>query len=320
MSLKSMTRKVTARAGRQILTVREQSPVFLVAVGVVGIATSTVLACQATLKLSDILEQGEKNLEKVDAAKENFDEEEIKKASFGVKLKVAIDVVNLYAPSAVLFAVSASMIVGSHVILKKRNAGLAAAYAVVDKSFKEYRSRVVADQGEEKDFEYRHGVVDREIVVDGKDGPETKVVSGLDQEAIENEDPELNYRRVFRGPDWDEHGDPVPGTGNPNWSPVGNNNQYFLNMIQSQVNDLLTLQGHVFLNQVYDLLGFEPTAAGQIVGWVANPEEGEGDGRITFGVWNNGVYEGKKWLNGDKEAFLLDFNVDGPILHRLKKV
>jgi hypothetical protein len=76
----------------------------------------------------------------------------------------------------------------------------------------------------------------------------------------------------------------------------------------------------VFLNQAYDLLGYEPTAAGQVVGWRKNPEEGEGDNYISFGVWHEGVFKGTQWLNGDTDSILLDFNVDGPILGALKKL
>lgn len=314
MSLKSLGRMATAKVGRHMLTLQQHSPGILVSVGVVGVTASVVLASRATLKLTDVLRQGEEALKNVDpsTAPDSEEEEARKKATFGVKLKVAIDVAKLYAPSALFGIAGVSMIAGSHLILKRRNAGLAAAYTVLDKSYKNYRKRVVDDQGAEKDFEYFHGVEEREIIVDGKNGPETKKVKGLDQESIESEDPESFYRRVFNEK-------------NPNWNPVGNENQMFLNFIQSQANDLLRMQGHVFLNEVYDLLGFDPTEAGQIVGWVKNPRldsktnEPTGDGYIDFGVWNEGIYEGKQWLNGNKDAQLLEFNVDGPILYALAK-
>jgi hypothetical protein len=62
-----------------------------------------------------------------------------------------------------------------------------------------------------------------------------------------------------------------------------------------------------------------------VVGWVSTPKldaEGnqENDCFIDFGVWMESVAEGKKWINGEKEAILLDFNVDGPILYILDKM
>lgn len=307
MNFKTLGRKATAKMGRQILSVKTHSPSLLIGVGAVGFTTSLVLACQATLKVSEILEKGEANLKKADAAQDSFEEEEIKKAKFGVRLKTAIEVAKVYAPSALVFGISLAAVTGSHMILKKRNAGLVAAYTVLDHSFRKYRGRVVADQGEQKDFEYFHGVEEREQVRETDKGPVVETVKGLDQETIENEDPEENYRRVFNRK-------------NKHWSDIPNQNQFVIQLVQQEANHLLRLQKHVFLNQVYDMLGFEPTAAGQIVGWVKDPEQGEGDGFIDFGVWNDGVFKGMQWLNGDSESLLLDFNVDGPILGRLKKV
>lgn len=306
MSIKSLTRKVTARAGRQILTVKTHSPVLLFGVGLVGVTATTVLACRATLKMSELLEEGEKEL--VDTQSETgLEDETKKKLAFNVRLQVAIKIAKLYAPAVIVGVASVGALTGSHIILRKRNAGLAAAYTVLDKIHKDYRGRVIKDQGAEKDFEYLHGVEEREIVEETKDGPVVKNVKGLDQEAIKKEDPEKFYRRLFDR----DHKD---------WSDIPNQNQFLIEMKQSEANDLLRLQGHVFLNQVYDLLGFEPTAAGQIVGWVKNPEAGEGDGYINFGIWNDGVYKGMQWLNGHSDSVLLDFNVDGPILGALKKV
>lgn len=307
MSLKSIGRKASARIGRHLMPVKTHSPTLLMGAGVIGVTASVVLACRATLKLSEVLEHGEENLKKVDAAQDKFEEEELQKAAFGVKLKVAVDVAKLYAPSALLLGGSLTLIVASNRILNKRNAGLAAAYTVIDKSYKEYRGRVREELGEEKDFEFANGISTAEVVVDGKNGPETVTVSGLDQEAIENEDQEISYRRVFNRK-------------NKNWRDGGNLNQFFLQMVQDEMNALLRLQKYVFLNDVYDALGFPRTMVGQVVGWVKNPKDGEGDGYIDFGVWNEGVYEGKKWLNGEKDAMLLEFNVDGPILGALPKV
>ena len=316
MTLKTLARRTTAKMGKQILTVKTHSPAILVGAGVVGVVGSVVLACRATLKLNDVLDEGENDLQGVDA----LPEDEGRKKTFNVQLQTAIKVVQLYAPSALLLASSITAITAGHIILKKRNAGLAAAYAVIDKSYKDYRKRVVADQGAEKDREYFTGVEEREVVKDTKDGPVVEKVKGVDQEALLNADPETTYARVFRGPERDEDGAIIPGTGNKHWSDIPNQNQFTLQMIQSELNDLLRLQGHVFLNQAYDLLGFEPTAAGQIVGWKKNPKDGEGDGFISFGIWEDGVYRGTQWLNGDRESIKLDFNVDGPIIGALPKV
>ncbi|QEQ93920.1 hypothetical protein SEA_KARDASHIAN_55 [Streptomyces phage Kardashian] len=315
MNVKSLARRTTAKMGKQIMVVKAHSPSLLVGAGVVSVVGSVVLACRATLKLNDVLEKAEDELREFEPKAEG----ELKKKTFGVQLQTAIEIAKLYAPSAVLLTAGISAIAGSHAILKKRNAGLAAAYTVIDQQFKGYRKRVVADQGAEKDHEYFTGVEEREVVKDTKDGPVVEKVKGVDQEALLNADPETTYARVFHGPILDDDGVLVHA-GNKHWSTIPNQNQFTLQMIQSELNDLLRLQGYVFLNQAYDLLGFEPTAAGQIVGWKRNPEDGKGDGFISFGVWQDGVYRGTQWLNGDRESIKLDFNVDGPIIGALPKV
>lgn len=315
MSLKTLAHRATAKVGRQVLTVRSHSPILLFGAGLVGVGTTAYLACRATLKLEDVLKEGEDASKKIDdeltddgvISSEHPNGDEWLGRKFGVQLQTATKIARLYAPAVFVGVASVGALTGAHVILQRRNAALAAAYAVVDKSFKEYRGRVVDDQGKEKDFEYMHGVSEREIVEEGPNGPEVKTIKGLDQEAIKNANPESEYKRVFTRE-------------NKHWSDIPNQNQFFIQMIQSQVNDLLTLQGYVFLNTVYDLLGFKPTAAGQMLGWLKNPEEGKGDGWIDFGVWTEGVYKGKEWINGQKDAFLLDFNVDGVILGNLPRV
>lgn len=304
MNLKSLSRSFTNKVGRQVLTVKAHSPVMLFGAGLVGVTATAVLACRATLKMSDILAESEEKLNnlqtKIDADGEN---DVLEKTKFSVKLQTAIKVAKNYAPAVIVGVVSVGALTGSHVILRKRNAGLAAAYAIVDKGFKDYRGRVIADQGEVKDLEYRFGKAEREIVEEGPNGPETRVIKGLDQNEVKKAT-EWTYARVF-----DEY--------NPNWNAtVDMQNQFFVNLIQNQANDLLRANGHIFLNEVYELLGFKKTPEGQLVGWVYNPES-DADGYVDFGVWTSGKYKGVEWINGNKDAILLDFNVDGSILQIL---
>lgn len=304
MGIKSLGGKAAAaltdRFAKQIYTVKANSPAILLGVGIVSVTASTVLACRATLKLSDVLEKGEKNLEKIEGAEET---EPVKKA---VRLETAIEIVKLYGPSVALMGVGILTLTKSHKILAERNANLASAYAIVDQAFKRYRKRVIADQGEDKDFEYLYGVEEREIVEEGPNGPEVKTVKGVDQEQIRS-DYDMTYSRLF-------------DQTNENWQPVGTHNQFFIQMVHNHANDMLTNRGFLFLNDVYDMLDMKRTPEGQVVGWIKDTEIGGGDGYVDFGVWRNGVYQGKEWVNGHKDVILLDFNVDGPILAKISQL
>jgi hypothetical protein len=95
---------------------------------------------------------------------------------------------------------------------------------------------------------------------------------------------------------------------NRNWERSPEYNLLFLKSQENYMNDLLQARGHVFLNDVYDGLGFKRTSAGQIVGWLAN---GSGDGHIDFKM-----QEHQKDTN--TPSVHLDFNIDGIIYDKIE--
>jgi hypothetical protein len=66
----------------------------------------------------------------------------------------------------------------------------------------------------------------------------------------------------------------------------------------------------LFLNEVYDMLGIPRSQAGQVVGWILGPGN---HNHIDFGVYR-GHERGRRFVNGDEPAILLDFNVDEGII------
>ena len=101
---------------------------------------------------------------------------------------------------------------------------------------------------------------------------------------------------------------------NPNWEKSPEHNLFFLKSVQNFMNDKLRANGHVFLNEVYKELGFEDTKAGQVVGWIYDPENPNGDNYIDFGIYDPKDEKARDFVNGYERVILLDFNVDGPIL------
>lgn len=316
MGIKTLANRATSAVGKKVLTAQKHSPTVLVAFGVIGVGASVVLACRATLKLSETLAEGEEHLKKVEVTVKE-DGEEQKKASINVRVQTAIKIVRLYAPSAILLTASVGAIIGSNIILRRRNAAITAAYAIVHKSFDDYRGRVRAELGDEKDLEFRFGTAEREIVEEGPNGPEIRVIKGLDQDAIQKAiEAGETYARIFAP----KHSD---GSDNDNWSELPHNNQYFIKMVLQHCRDALQVNGYLFLSDVYDMLGFKRTLASTQVGWVLKPQLDENgkqtnDGYVDFGLWSQGIHKGKEWVNGHPQAFLLDFNVDGVITHVLE--
>jgi hypothetical protein len=267
----------TREIGRTVLSIRKDSPTLFLIGGVAGMVTSTVLACRATLKLEEILDEHRRT-----------DVQEPEHVFY-----TALSVAKLYAPSVIIGSASIGMLTQSHNILLKRNAALTAAYTALDKGFRDYRARVVAKYGPDADTKLRYGVKDV-VVKNEKDKNVTVQEIGPDGASI--------YARFF-----DQF--------NPNWSKDPEISKLFLKSQQNYLNDLLHARGHLFLNEVYDSLGFEHSQAGSVVGWILHPDH---DNFIDFGVFHAAVnHDVRAFVNGDEPAVLLDFNVDGLIYDKI---
>lgn len=290
--------------------VKKHSPEILAAVGVVGTVTSAVMACKATTKVSDILEETKQQVDSVhmvlaDEAipEEKYSEEDSKKDLAIIYAQSGVKFVKLYAPAVALGAISIGCLLGSNHILRKRNVALAAAYTAVDKGFKEYRGRVVERFGQGIDRELKYGIKAKKItetVVDEETGKEKKIKKIVDVVDDENITGYSDYARFF-----DEL--------NPNYEKDAEFNLMFLRAQQQYANDLLISRGHLFLNEVYDMIGVPRTKAGQVVGWVYNPENPVGDNYVDFGMYDIHRPGAREFVNGYEKAILLDFNVDGNI-------
>lgn len=283
----------------------KHSPEILAGVGVVGVVGSLVMACKATTKLSDILDESKEQLDKIKevaadpAYEEKYSQDDAKKDTTITYVQTAMKVTKLYAPSVILCASSLGCLLASNNILKKRNAALSAAYMTVDKSFKEYRKRVADRFGEEVEKEIRYNIKAEEITKVDEDGNEVtetvKVMNGTD-------DPNSysDYARFF-----DESC--------AAWQNDAEYNLTFLKAQQQYANDLLKARGRLFLNEVYRMLGIDETKAGQVVGWVYNPDNPTGDNFVDFGIYNMQRERVRAFVNGYEPNILLDFNVDGVI-------
>ena len=286
---------------------KKHSPEILAATGTIGVVTSAVMACKATTKLGAILEKTKTDMEVIRTAMEHpeylepekYTEDDGKNDIRILYAKTGLNIIKLYAPSVILGGLSITAMLTSNNILRRRNIALAAAYTAVDKGFKEYRSRVVESFGEEMDRELRYNLKSKEIeetVVDekGKEKTVKKTVNVVDPSTYSV------YARFY-------------DDGCNGWTKNPEDNLYFLKCQENYANDLLKTRGHLFLNEVYDMLGIPRTQAGQIVGWVYDEKNPVGDNFVDFGILD--LYDEKKreFVNGYERTILLDFNVDGEI-------
>lgn len=291
---------------------KKHSPEILIGAGIVGGVTSAILACKATTKVNDILGNTK---ETVNAIHEGVEAGEIRGVEYSaedgkkdlaiVYTQTGLQLAKLYAPAVIVGALSITSILAAHNILNKRVVASAAAYAIVDKNFKEYRGRVVDRFGEALDRELRYNIKSQEVeeVVTDEEGNETIVKKTIQTASI---DEESDYAKFFDEycSGWDK---------NPEY------NLSFLKAQQRFANEKLKTQGYLFLNDVYESLGIPKTQAGQSVGWLYDPKSSEYNNYVDFGIYDLHDEQKRLFVNGHERSILLDFNVDGNILHYFEK-
>lgn len=306
MNMNSIMTTLTRSLSRSGLKLKKHSPEILLVAGIVGAVTSAVMACKATLKANDIVEESRTQIDTIHEVSENpemaekYSEEDKKKDLAIVYTQTAVKFIKLYGPSVLLGVASLGCMVGSNRILNKRNVALAAAYATVDKGFKEYRGRVIERFGKELDKELRYNIKAQEfekVTVDDN-GNETVTTETVDVADPNHYSP---YAIIF-------------DDGNTGWDKDPELTKFFLIQQQNYANDLLKSRGHLFLNEVYDMLGAKRTKAGAQVGWVYDEKNASGDNFVDFGIFDINNPKARDFVNGYERVIILDFNVDGVIL------
>jgi hypothetical protein len=307
MKKTELMNKMSRTWNRAGLKLKKHSPEILIVTGVIGVVTSAVMACKATTKLEELMEDSKNQIDKIHECAEKgevnyhrYTEEDSKKDLTIVYAQTGLKLAKLYGPSVVLGAVSIGCILTSNRILTKRNAALAAAYMAEHTSFKEYRSRLIDRFGKELDKELKYNIKSEEVeeTVVNEDGTEQVVKKTVSVMDPNNYSP---YAIVF-------------DDGNTGWDPDPGITKFFLVEQQNYANKLLEKQGHLFLNEVYDMLGVRRTKIGNEVGWVYDKEHPIGDNFVDFGLFDINSPKARDFMNGYEKVIILDFNVDGYIL------
>ena len=297
-------KSVNGVASKAVMKLKKHSPEILVVAGIAGTVVSAVLACKATTKVAESLDETKGTLDTIHEGMETgaingqeYTTEDGKKDTVVVYAQTGMKLAKLYGPAIILGTLSITSILASNNILRKRNVALGAAYAAIDKSFKEYRGRVIERFGEQVDTELKYGIKAKkfeEIEADPETGKEKKV-----KKTVMVADPNLqsDYAVYF-------------DSKSRNYETNPDYNRMFLKAQQAFANDKLQTRGHLFLNEVLDDLDLPRTPAGQIVGWTKDGP----DGYVNFRI----VEVERETEDGRHEpALLLDFNVEGNIWEKM---
>lgn len=297
-------KSVNGVTSKAVMKLKKHSPEILVVAGIAGTVVSAVLACKATTKVAEILDETKGTLDTIHEGMETgaingqeYTNDDGKKDTVVVYAQTGMKLAKLYGPAIILGTLSITSILASNNILRKRNVALGAAYVAIDKSFKEYRGRVIERFGDQVDTELKYGIKAKkfeEIEVDPETGKEKKV-----KKTVMVADPNLqsDYAVYF-------------DSKSRNYETNPDYNRMFLKAQQAFANDKLQTRGHLFLNEVLDDLDLPRTPAGQIVGWTKDGP----DGYVNFRI----VEVERETEDGRHEpALLLDFNVEGNIWEKM---
>lgn len=288
------------------LGLKKHSPEILM-VGGIGIGiVAAVIACKQTVKATQIVESSRKSLNDIDSVKAmaangeaEYTEENEQNDRRTIAIRLTKGMIKTYAVPVGLGILSVTCILASNHILRKRNVALAAAYSALSTDFANYRKRVVEKYGKETDFMLKNGL-EKDLIAHQVIDPETGEVKESKEEVLKYDGTKLSqYARVF-----DE-------VGSTQWTPSPDHNKAFLLMEQNYFNERIKTRGYIFLNEVYERLGFRPTKAGSIVGWVYQNDNYEG---IDFGIFTAHTQKAAEFLEGTEPSIILDFNVQGDIL------
>lgn len=290
--------------------------------GIAGIITSEILACRATLKVTDVLDDIQYALDDVKDMKESvglpgfdylegYDEKAYRNDIFHIYLNGVLKIAGLYVVPFGIGAASVCALVNTHSELKEEKAQTVAALSALASEFKGYRQNVIDDQGEAKDLEYLYGVKESEVEEVTTNAKGTKKVVKKKQKVVEEAGLSI-YARFF-GPE--EYADMFPV--DPRYLDLGYSKEYerrfnefnesWLRLQEDLLNKdckRLTESGHggMTMNQALERFGYEPTIDGYKLCKIWDPNGP--DRQISLHIYE--PYN-KRAVNGCERVWLIDF-------------
>lgn len=206
----------------------DNSPTILTSVGVVGAITTAYLAGKASFEASDLIR-----------LKEADDEERgVVQSDPRELLKERVQLVwKLYIPAGSMLTATVACIIGANHVGSRRAAAVAAAYSITEKTFEEYKTKVVEKMGEKKEEALRDEILQDRV----------------DQTFIDTVD--------IAGPE-------VGELCYDKWS-----DRYFRNTVEgirgaeNDLNFALVHDGYASLSEFYGFLGLSSPAYSEALGW-----------------------------------------------------
>lgn len=258
-----MKPKLSGKVGRAI---KKATPTILTCIGAIGVVATAVMAVKATPKALELV--------KADSRK-NHDGD----PNAATKLEAVKSCWKCYIPAAVTGAATITCIFGANILNRRQQATLTSAYALVSRSYDDYKRKVKEVYGKEA-----HEKIMQSLAVEKSDPPHIHASAFLSDSSLDFEDAGEEERLFY---------DPF-------------SERYFQATI-SQVlqaeyhlnRNFALMGGSIGVNDFYEFLGIEPVKKLADFGWWVSDELYW----IDFDHVKTMVDDG---LNGEIECYIID--------------
>lgn len=245
--------KMKAIINKTGLWAKKHSPELLMGAGLLTMIGGGVLACRNSYKkLPEVKKKHEEKMTEIQAMAEEDGKLEVAKKEAGKEVfSYGFGLVKTYALPITMEAAGVTLVFASNNIMRKRVAGLTAAFTTVSTAYDTYRQRVIERYGEDVDRSILLNEKQETITVVDEKGKEKK-------ETITVADPDIEgIGRYFT-------------KSNPQWNDSESYVEYIFSIAQARLTDVYRSKkcGFITLNEIYAELDFEESPDGLVLGKV----------------------------------------------------
>ena len=298
------------------LFLKAHAPEIMVGGGVTGFVLTVISACKSTCKANEIMDATEKCERENRAALENgnITSDDWAENDKMIHRNAKKELIKAYTPTVTMGIVSIVLVLGGYKLINGRLVKTAAAYKILEDGFGRYRENVRDIYGEEADREMLHRVRPERLAAAQEEREKNRDIDSDKKRGIKNKEKKgTAYQEIYSAV-FDQYSDRWRRSWMPEqvWD--------YLRQKEREANDMLRIRKHIFLNEVYDLLGLERTEEGALVGWILtknNPES-----KVDFGLDLIPESRKREFLTAqcNEDIWLrLHFNPDGLIYNMIDK-
>lgn len=304
-------------AGNGVLIVRKYAPEIMIGTGIIGFGVTVVETVKATNKTNDILETKERRIERIDLIHQDEPESQYSEQDYlqdvkTVNRQTKVNLAKAWVPVATTGMASVILVLGGYKVLNGRYVATTMAYKALETGFDRYRANVVNEFGEETDWRMRNSIKADDLEAERRQREEdAKAAEANKGKKLIKKKPKTMYQRDVASEVFDKYSERWREC----WTPA--QVWEYLKIVESQMDDKLQIDKHLFLNDVLYRLGLPKKKEGQVLGWIVKTNH---PSHVSFGLDempDDAVRDFMSETINENIWLRLRFNVDGMILNMI---